>query len=149
MLQRTQSSCENSTYEIVGINDDDILVVGKMTGKEAINSGVRDAVCFGPTLIVNGNGLSGIGTGGGLNPRTAIGQRADGTIMLLVIEGRQATSLGASYNDLIRVMLEYGAINAANLDGGSSSVMYYDNELINSNASVIGLRKMPTTILVR
>ncbi|MBP3338595.1 MAG: phosphodiester glycosidase family protein [Lachnospiraceae bacterium] len=140
---------ENSTYEIVGINDDDILVVGKMTGKEAINSGVRDAVCFGPTLIVNGNGLSGIGTGGGLNPRTAIGQRADGTIMLLVIEGRQATSLGASYNDLIRVMLEYGAINAANLDGGSSSVMYYDNELINSNASVIGLRKMPTTILVR
>ncbi len=139
----------SSTYEIIGFNEDNILIVGKMTGQQAIDSGIRDAVSFGPTLIVNGTSLSGIGTGGGLNPRTAIGQRADGTVMLLVIEGRQATSLGASYNDLIRVMSEHGAINAANLDGGSSSVMYYNNELINSNASVIGLRKMPTAILVR
>lgn len=140
---------ENSTYEIIGFNHDNILVVGRMTGKQAIDSGIRDAVCFGPTLIVNGAGLSGIGTGGGLNPRTAIGQRADGTVLMLVIEGRQANSLGASYNDLIRVMLEYGAVNAANLDGGSSSVMYNNGNLINSNASVIGLRKMPTAFLVR
>lgn len=140
---------QSSTYEVIGFNEDNILIVGKMTGKQALDSGIRDAVSFGPTLIVNGEALSGIGTGGGLNPRTAIGQRADGTVLLLVIEGRQATSLGASYNDLIRVMLEYGAINAANLDGGSSSVMYYNDELINSNASVIGLRKMPTAILVK
>ena len=140
---------ENSTYEVIGFNEDNILVVGRMTGKQALDSGIRDAVSFGPILIVNGSAMTGIGTGGGLNPRTAIGQRADGTILLLVIEGRQATSLGASYNDLIRVMSEYGAVNAANLDGGSSSVMYHDGELINSNASVIGLRKMPTAILVR
>ena len=120
-----------------------------MTGKQALEEGIRDAVSFGPTLIVNGEALSGIGTGGGLNPRTAIGQRADGTVLLLVIEGRQATSLGASYTDLIRVMLEHGAVNAANLDGGSSSVMYYEGSLVNSNASVIGLRKMPTAFLVR
>ncbi len=140
---------ESSTYEVIGMNEDNILVVGRMTGKQAIDRGIRDAVSFGPILIVNGSAMTGIGTGGGLNPRTAIGQRADGTILLLVIEGRQATSLGASYNDLIRVMLEYGAVNAANLDGGSSSVMYHEGELINSNASVIGLRKMPTAILVR
>lgn len=140
---------ENSTYEIIGFNNDNILVVGRMTGKQALDSGIRDAVVFGPTLIVNGQALSGIGTGGGLNPRTAIGQRADGTVLMLVIEGRQANSLGASYNDIIKVMLDYGAVNAANLDGGSSSVMYYDGKLINSNASVIGLRKMPTAFLVR
>ncbi len=140
---------ESGTYELIGFNNDNILVVGKMTGKQALESGIRDAVSFGPTLIVNGTALTSVGTGSGLNPRTAIGQRADGTVLLLVIEGRQATSLGASYNDLIRVMLEYGAVNAANLDGGSSSVMYYNGELINSNASVVGLRKMPTAILVR
>lgn len=140
---------ENGSYELIGFNNENILVVGRMTGKQALDSGIRDAVSFGPTLIVNGTALSGIGTGGGLNPRTAIGQRADGTVLLLVVEGRQATSLGASYNDLIRVMLEYGAVNAANLDGGSSSVMYYDGNLVNSNASVIGLRKMPTAFLVR
>lgn len=140
---------ENGSYELIGFNKDNVLVVGRMTGKQALDSGIRDAVSFGPTLIVNGEALSGIGTGGGLNPRTAIGQRADGTVLLLVIEGRQATSLGASYNDLIRVMLENGAINAANLDGGSSSVMYYDGNLVNSNASVIGLRKMPTAFLVK
>ncbi len=140
---------ESGSYELIGFNKDNILVVGRMTGKQALEEGIRDAVSFGPTLIVNGEALSGIGTGGGLNPRTAIGQRADGTVLLLVIEGRQATSLGASYTDLIRVMLEYGAVNAANLDGGSSSVMYYEGSLVNSNASVIGLRKMPTAFLVR
>lgn len=140
---------QNASYEVIGFNNENILVVGRMTGKQALDSGIRDAVCFGPTLIVNGTALSSASTGSGLNPRTAIGQREDGTVLLLVIEGRQATSLGASYNDLIRVMLEYGAVNAANLDGGSSSVMYNDGELINSNASVIGLRKLPTAFLVR
>ena len=139
----------NTTYDIIGFNKENVLIVGKMTGNQAVNMGIRDAVCFGPTLIVNGNPLTVAGAGSGLNPRTAIGQRADGTVLLLVIEGRQATSLGASYNDLIRVMLEYGAVNAANLDGGSSSVMYNKSELINSNASFIGLRKVPTAILIR
>ena len=139
----------NTTYDIIGFNKENVLIVGKMTGNQAVNMGIRDAVCFGPTLIVNGNPLTVAGAGSGLNPRTAIGQRTDGTVLLLVIEGRQATSLGASYNDLIRVMLEYGAVNAANLDGGSSSVMYNKSELINSNASFIGLRKVPTAILIR
>ena len=63
-------------------------------------------------------------------PRTAIGQRADGAVLMLVIDGRQASSLGATYADLIKVMLDYGAVNAINLDGGSSSLMYYKGEYL-------------------
>lgn len=136
-------------YEVIGITKDDILVVGNMTAQKALDMGVRDAVSFGPILVVNGKSTNVGGTGGGLNPRTAIGQRADGAMLLLVIDGRQTSSLGANQRDLINIMLEFGAVNAANLDGGSSSSMYYDGKCYNSSASLVGMRDIPTTILVR
>lgn len=138
-----------SFYEVIGFDNNNNLVVGKMTASEALSRGVRDALSFGPILIVNGQASQVNGSGSGLNPRTAIGQRADGAILLLVIDGRQVNSLGASYADVIDVMLEYGAVNAANLDGGSSSLMYYKGEYINSCASLYGPRNMPTSIIVR
>ena len=61
----------------------------------------------------------------GWNPRTAIGQRADGAVIFVCIDGRQAGSVGGKYADVIDIMLEYGAVNACNLDGGSSTVMMY------------------------
>lgn len=82
-------------------------------------------------LIINGEKRLVNGLGSGLNPRTAIGQREDGTILILVTDGRGANGhLGASAQDLIDVMEEYGAINAANIDGGSSSCMYYNDEYL-------------------
>lgn len=135
-------------YEIIGMNNNNVLIVGTMTAQQALDSGVRDAVSFGPVLVANGEATK-ASQGGGLNPRTAIGQRADGAILLLVIDGRQSSSLGASYSDVTDVMLEYGAVNAANLDGGSSSVMYYEGELLNSCSSLYGPREMPTCIVVR
>ena len=65
------------------------------------------------------------------------------------MDGRQITSLGATYEDLISIFLEHGAVNAANLDGGSSSSMIYQGEAMNINASVIGTRPLPTAFLVR
>lgn len=135
--------------DIIGFDQDNRLVVGHMTAQEALDRGVRDAVNFGPILIVNGEPVRVSGSGGGLNPRTAIGQRADGAVLLLVVDGRQAHSLGASYKDLIEVMLEYGAVNAANLDGGSSSLMCYEGEIITTCASLYGSRKIPTAFLVK
>lgn len=135
-------------YEIIGFNKENVFVVGTMTGKQAMEMEIRDAVSFGPILVVNGEPTKASG-GGGLNPRTAIGQRQDGAVLLLVVDGRQSSSLGASYSDITQIMLDFGAVNAANLDGGSSSVMYYEGELLNSCSSLYGPREMPTCIVVR
>ena len=139
----------DAKYEIVGIDNSNKLVLGTMTASEAIAGGIKDAMSFGPLLIVNGESVNVRGTGGGLNPRTAIGQTADGTMLLLVIDGRQPTSLGATFRDIIEIMYEFGAVNAANLDGGSSTLMVYDNEILNSSASLYGPRQIPTAFLVR
>lgn len=136
------------TYEVYGLTTENVLVVGRMTAQHAMDIGVRDAVSFGPALIVNGVPANYSGSGGGLNPRTAIGQREDGAILLLVIEGRKTSSMGATMADLIDVMLEFGAVNAANLDGGMSSAMWlYDEELV-SSSSIRTDRQMPTAFIV-
>ncbi len=134
---------------VVGFDRQNVLHVGRMTSAEAQAKGIRDAVSFGPVLIVNGKPSQFAGYGGGLNPRTAIGQREDGAVLLLAIDGRQPHSLGASYKDLVEIMQEYGAVNAANLDGGSSTMMYYNGELINSCASLYGPRLIPTAFVVK
>ncbi|MBR7061596.1 MAG: phosphodiester glycosidase family protein [Clostridia bacterium] len=146
---------KNQTYEIIGINRDGILVLGKMTGKQALESGIVEAFNFGPYLIVNGEPCAVNGyTESSLNPRTAIGQRADGAILIVTIDGRQPTSVGASYEDLIEIMMNYGAINAANLDGGSSTYMVQNEEnannpkIITQTASLYGPRRMATSVLV-
>lgn len=137
-----------STYDIYGFDNNNVFICGRMTGQQAVDMGIRDAVTFGPALVVNGEPVESVGTGGGLNPRTAIGQRADGSVLLLVIEGRQTSSVGASYMDLIEIMLDFGAINAANLDGGMSSSMAYEGEEIINNCSIKGSRDMPTAFIV-
>ena len=137
------------TYScVIGFDKDDKLVVGNMKGTEAVERGLRDAVSFGPVYIVNGKRSEVIGTGGGVNPRTCIGQRADGAVLLLTIDGRQASSLGATHSDCIDILEEYGAVNAANLDGGSSTTMYYDGKLQNTPATVYGARDIPTAFVV-
>ena len=129
----------------VGIDDNNILHVGKLTADDVKERNIRYGVSFGPVLISNGEAAT---LTSGVNPRTAIGQRADGAILLLVIDGRQVISLGATYQDLIDIFQEYGAVNACNLDGGSSSLMWYGGDYINNCASVIGIRPVPTTFLV-
>ena len=128
---------------MAGFNEDDILVIkdiGNMTAAQVEEmvekERIRDAVTFKDAkgdsnhftkLIINGRAREISGNGSGANPRTAIGQREDGAVLLLVTDGRGASGhLGATAADLIAIMQEYGAVNAANLDGGSSSAMYYD-----------------------
>jgi len=129
------------------IDKDGILHVGRMNGNEAMALNAQWAVSFGPVLLQNGEKLPGLGSG--LNPRTAIGQRDDGAILLLVINGRQLESPGATYEDVADVMLEYGAVNALNLDGGSSSMMIYEGEFLTKSSSVVGQRGLPTCIIVK
>ena len=116
---------------MIGFNNDNIFFENYVK-----TEGIRDAHCFQEessdsnnhfvSLISNGEARVLNGTGSGANPRTAIGQRADGAVLFLVTDGRGASGhLGATASDLIGIMQEYGAVNAANLDGGSSSSMVY------------------------
>ena len=134
--------------DVIGFDADHILHVGNMSGQDALNLGLTSAVSFNQGPILIQNGIMQTGLGGGMNPRTCIGQTADGTVLLAVLEGRRPDSLGATYDDLARLMAEYGAVNAANLDGGSSSDMYYEGEKIIWNSSLTGARRLPTAILV-
>lgn len=142
-----------ASYHMVGLDSDGILHVGMMSGKNAVSQGIQWAVSFvthdglASSLIINGE-VQRHNLGGGVNPRTAIGQRQDGALLLLVLDGRSINTLGATMEDVVNIMLEYGAVNAGNLDGGSSSVMVYDGEIINHCASVTGPRKIPTGFIV-
>ena len=122
----------NGSGGLIGFTEDNKLVLGKMTVKQAQEMKVRDGVTFGPFLIINGKKSTILGNGGwGTAPRTAIGQRKDGIVLFLVIDGRTVTKPGANMNDLIEIMENYGAYNAANLDGGTSSAMVVNGDIIN------------------
>ncbi len=142
-----------STYEVIGFDRDGILHVDDMTAQNALDIGIISAVNWGPVLVKNGEPcvINSESTNPGFHPRTAIGQRADGSVILLVIDGRQAHSVGASYEDLVEVMMRYGAVNAANLDGGMSSYMVYKNEIITSPYMLYwgGKRTVSTSIIVK
>ena len=134
---------------IAAIDSDHILHVAReMSHEELEANDIQYAVCYGPVLISNGVPADPESLRVSLNPRTAIGQRSDKAMLLLVIDGRQASSMGASFQDEIEIMQRFGAVNAVNLDGGSSSVMWFGGDYINKTASVIGIRPVPTSILV-
>lgn len=138
---------------VTGFDEDYKLIVGQMSAQEAINIGIENGLCFSLSgigaLIINGEPINVDMSAGGLNPRTAIGQRADGTIILLNIDGRQAHSLGASYLDIIEIFLEQDVVNASNLDGGSSAMMIYEGDAISVSSSLVGVRTLPTAFLVK
>ena len=132
----------------VGLDSEHVLHVGNFTTAEIEERNIQYGVCFGPVLISNGESVLDEKNTGSLNPRTAIGQRSDGAMLLLVIDGRQVISIGATYRDMVDIFLEYGAVNACNLDGGSSSMMWFGDGYVNNCASVIGVRPVPTAFVV-
>ncbi len=134
--------------DVIGFDSSRVLHVGDMTAQAALDLGIVEGISFsaGPVLIQNG--VKRTNLGGGVNPRTCIGQRADGAIILVVLEGRHPDSLGATYDDIADLMEEYGAVNAANLDGGSSSTMVYNGEQITKGSNIVGTRRIATAILV-
>ncbi len=155
---------------LIGLGKDNILKImdiSKKTNEELKSlieqEQIRDAICFQDEtsdsnnhfvkLIINGEARELNGLGSGANPRTVIGQRKDGTILLLVTDGRGANGhLGATASDLIEIMQKYEAFNAANIDGGSSSAMYYNNEYLRTSVTLYYSNsswKIPTAFLVR
>ena len=138
---------------LIGFTEDHILQIIDISEMDeadvealVADAKIRDAVTFQEEasdrnnhfvqLIINNEARQMNGMGSGLNPRTAIGQRADGAVLMFVTDGRgKSGHLGASSGDLIEVMQQFQAVNAANLDGGSSSCMYYDGEYLMSSVT--------------
>lgn len=155
---------------MIGMSNENILKIIDINGMSTNEittliqkEGIRDAVCFQEEhsdannhfvkLIINGEARELNGLGSGANPRTAIGQTADGRILLLTTDGRGANGhLGATASDLIEVMQKYGAVNAANLDGGSSSSMYYQGGWLQTSVTLYYSNSswnIPDAVLVR
>ena len=155
---------------MIGMDNKNILRIESIAGwtpnqfKSFVEEqGIRDAVAFQDEatdannhfvpLIINGEARQLNGAGSGANPRTVIGQRADGAILLLVTDGRGASGhLGATAQDLINVMQQFGAVNAANLDGGSSSSLYYGGEYLMTSVTLYYANsswRLPTSFLVK
>lgn len=132
----------------IGIDDNYILHVGIDSIDSALEKHIQEGTGFGPVLVVNGEICSEESLQSGLNPRTAIGQRSDGAMLLLVVDGRQPSSLGATYMDIAEIMYTHGAVNACNLDGGSSALMWYNNEYVNNSTTVVGIRTIPSSFVV-
>lgn len=149
----TNDSIEGSAYGLIGFNDDNTLVLlHNVTGEKALEMGIRDGVTMVPFLIVNGKPSFTKGNGGwGYAARTAIGQRKDGIVLFLVVDSNATRTKGASMRDLVEIMQRYGAINAANLDGGTSSAMVVEGTMINDPIDSAGrhrTRGIPTVINV-
>jgi len=137
--------------QVVGITKTGGMVVGNYTTQEIRKMDLAEGVSFGPPLIINGKKLITEGDGGwGVAPRTAMGQRKDGTILLLVVDGRQpGYSLGATLIDVQNILYEQGAYVAANLDGGSSTTLFYNGKVVNKPCDMLGERMIPTAFVVK
>lgn len=164
---------DGSLLSFIGFDRNDRLVAERnFTPQRAEALGIRDGVCFQNNSVLIRAEKDAVTAyyseaDRSLSQRTAIGQTADGTVILMVTEGRTAAYLGANRNDIINAMLHYDAVTAAMLDGGASSVMcyrgYYEKYgidvgtlnkyqkmgLINNTRTFLDVRKIPTYFAVR
>lgn len=143
---------DNSTQSVTAFTKSGHLIVGNYTLSELKKLDVSEAICFRPpTLIINGKGQIDAKNAAvdGFNPRTAIGQTADGTVLFLVMDGRKnLIKSGATLKDVQDELLKHGAVNATNLDGGYSATMYYDGIVINNPHGLSGERYVATSLYV-
>lgn len=123
---------------LIGFSTDNKLMLVNATGEEAVSMGMRDGLQFGPFLMVNGEKPKFNDTVGGFSraARVAIAQRKDGIVLFLVTEGTHAA--GPNMKEMVDTLEKYGAYNAANLDGGTSTQLVIDGKLINHPKNITG-----------
>ncbi|CAM3754933.1 phosphodiester glycosidase family protein [Cohnella lubricantis] len=141
---------KDKSTQIVGIDKNGKMIAGKYSIQELMDLGISEAVSFRPRIIVNGKGqIKNHSQGWGIAPRTVMGQKEDGSILFLIIDGRQpGYSIGADLYDAQQIMLEHGAVIAANLDGGSSTALVTEGGELVNKPSTKGGRYLPTAFLV-
>ena len=141
----------SEAVDFIGFSKSGNLIAGNYDKTELADMKAMEGITFGPPLIVDGKKMITDGDGGwGVGPRTAIGQRKDGTVLFVVIDGHQpGYSIGATLRDVQDVVYEKVAYIAANLDGGSSSTLYLNGKVVNKPADLLGERMIPTAFIVK
>ena len=141
---------------VAGINKEGRLICGHYTYQELLNEGVTDALCFGlpnggsPVLVQNGkmtpiNGDGGLGT----SPKSMIGQLKNGEIILVAVDSKiPATRIAATVKEAQEIMYNLGCVTAMLLDGGKSTTLYYDGEVINDPSNTAGERPIASAFIV-
>jgi exopolysaccharide biosynthesis protein len=124
--------------DLIGFTKDNKLLLVHATGEEAVEMGMRDALQFGPFLMINGERPDFKNSAGGFSraARVAIAQRKDGIVLFLVTEGTHAA--GPNMKEVIDTLELYGAYNAANLDGGTSTQLVINGKLVNHPKNITG-----------
>ena len=143
-----QDVSDTKVLDVVALDLQGKLIIGSHSINDLKKLKVSEAVAFGPALIINGETTFNGDGGQGITSRTAIGQRKDGAILLLVVDGRRINMPGATLHDIQKIMLDYNAYNATNLDGGSSSTLYYKGNIINNPCNPLGERTIATALYV-
>lgn len=125
-----------SYYSSIVLTTNDKLIVGTLNDWKSYGN-IRDGIQFSPLLIANGQKMVSGTSGYGIQPRTAVGQREDGVLVFLNIDGRDVTySIGCTVDDMAEILLDYGVINASSCDSGATSVIAYKGEVITKNCSL-------------
>lgn len=147
---------DNKDYSVMALTEDGKLVVGgSYTSNQLSGMKVKEAICFGPTLFINGKPHISSHQIGGVQPRTVVAQNSEGDIIFLTIDGRKGIYLGATLEDLQKVFTQssYKELNtvqnAVCLDGGYSTTMYYNGKVINDPSDPLGERSVPTIVYVK
>jgi flagellar hook assembly protein FlgD len=118
-------------------------------------SSVTDAVSAGPTLVRDGKPIFNAGEAltpvqlRGRDPRTAIGQRADGTIVMLAVDGRRrGWSIGVTNWDLTQTLVRYGCVTGFALDSGGSTTIAFDGKVLNRPSDSYGERPVGEALVI-
>lgn len=140
----------DTVSNVMGFDVNNVFVCEAMTGAQALERGIRDAVSCKPILVQNGQVTDLNGASKTLmDARTAVGARADGCVLILQIDGRMAHSIGATTKDMADCMIAFGAVSAGNLDGGGSVSNYYNGGNLPGIVSSYGKRRGPNAFCVR
>ncbi|HFH9838107.1 TPA: phosphodiester glycosidase family protein [Streptococcus suis] len=149
---------DNASYGDLAIYADgsfEIIYENEISAQELIDKGVVNLLAFGPALVENGEIVvdtsTEVGQAMSSNPRSAIGIIDENHYIIVVADGRTSESEGLSLYQLAEVMKQYGATTAYNLDGGGSSTLYFNGQIINkptTNGNTISERAVSDIVYI-
>ena len=142
----------DAVVNLVGFNQEGLLISGIYNTSKINELGIKEGITspLSFSLIDKGKPtqLESKPISEPRGPRTVIGQKANGAVLMLVINGRNADCIGATLSEVQNILLEFGAYTAVYLSGGTSSSMYYNGEIINNPCAPSGEQKVPSVFMV-